>query len=73
MEMVTSEALSQAFEADREIATDDIISVLGSRQPISVQRKSDIERMRAWGKDTAMPASKVVRAVAGQVRKMEFD
>lgn len=72
MEMVVSEALSQAFEQDEELTTAHIQRVLASRQPISVQRKADIDRMRNWGKDTAMPASKVVSTTAGKVRKVEF-
>ena len=71
MEMVVNEALSQAFEADRDIDTGTIISVLKGRKPISVQRKADIDKMQNWGKDTAIPASKIL-ASGPNGRQMEF-
>lgn len=71
MEMVVNEALSRAFERDKEIETDTIIEVLKERKPLSVQRKADIDKMRNWGKDTAIPASKTVEGGSNE-RQMEF-
>jgi len=71
MEMVTNEAMSRAFEASGDLETETILSVLKGRQPISVQRKADIDKMRDWGKNTAMPASRKA-AKGSDERKLEF-
>jgi len=66
-----NDALSRAFEAGGDLETETILSVLKGRQPISVQRKADIDKMRNWGKDTAMPASRKA-AKGSDERKLEF-
>jgi len=71
MEFVVNDALSRAFEAGGDLETETILSVLKGRQPISVQRKADIDKMRNWGKDTAMPASRKA-AKGSDERKLEF-
>lgn len=71
MEMIVSEALARAFDTGTELTTEGILAVLGERIPISVQRKTDIENMRRWGKDTAIQASRKAKVEEG-VRKLEL-
>jgi SpoVK/Ycf46/Vps4 family AAA+-type ATPase len=73
MEMTVSEALVRAFEAGRELNWNDIADVLKERIPLSVQRREDIEKMRKWGKDFAIPASTVAAVTQMDGRAMELE
>ncbi len=57
IEMVVGEALIRAFEAGHDVDDQTILGVLRERIPLSVQRREDIEKMRRWGKEFAVPAS----------------
>lgn len=72
IEMIVSEALSRAFEAGKDIDTTILEEVLAGRKPLSVQRREDIEKMRKWGKELALPASKAV-ARKDEGRMVELD
>lgn len=68
---VINDALGYAFERDEDLTTEGILNVLKNRVPLSVQRKADIERMRSWGKDMAIPASNQVEN-GNKDRHLEF-
>ena len=71
MESIINEALKRCFKAGTELSTEAIVSVLAGRQSLSVQRRADIEKMRTWGKDTAVPASRA-EAKRENRRELEF-
>lgn len=73
MEMVIGESLIRAFEADKDIDTLVITSILKERIPLSVQRREDIEKMRKWGKDFAIPASTVAATTQIEGRAVELE
>ena len=57
MEAVVTESLFQAFDADREVATDDIVAAAASVVPLSKMMAEKIDAIRKWGEGRARPAS----------------
>jgi len=51
------EALGDAFDQGTEITTDHILTSLKTITPTSKQRAREIDRIRAWSKNNARPAS----------------
>ena len=50
-------AMYDAFDQDREVATDDVLHAMESSVPLSVTMREDLERLRLWARDRARPAS----------------
>ncbi|MDR1945989.1 MAG: AAA family ATPase [Desulfovibrio sp.] len=62
IESVVEEAMYQAFDADRDIISEDLIKVAHGIIPISMTDKENIERFREWMKYRAVPVSRVPKA-----------
>jgi SpoVK/Ycf46/Vps4 family AAA+-type ATPase len=56
---IIGESLSIAFDENREFNTDLIINQISKITPVSVQKKSEIESMRAWSAKNAENASEI--------------
>jgi SpoVK/Ycf46/Vps4 family AAA+-type ATPase len=57
IEQAVISALYDAFDLDREIATDDILSAIRQSVPLSLTMKERINDLRAWAAHRARPAS----------------
>jgi len=72
IEAVATESLFQAFDADREVTTDDIIAAAASIIPISKMMAEKIDAIRKWGEGRARPASiSPVATAATTTRKIK--
>ena len=49
--------LYSAFTAKSELSTEIIVNELTQTRPLSVTRREDIDRLRAWAADRAVPAN----------------
>lgn len=59
---IIHESLSIAFDEDKELSDEIIINQIGRITPVSVQKKSEIESMRAWSAKNAEHASEITPA-----------
>jgi AAA+ superfamily predicted ATPase len=58
IESVVDEALYHAFSADRDVSTDDLLTVCAGVVPISKTDSESIDEFRKWLKERAMPVSR---------------
>ena len=58
IEQAVISALYAAFEAEREMTTDDLQTALRQTVPLSVTMREDIAMVRRWAKGRARPASR---------------
>ncbi len=58
IEQAVISALYAAFEQDRELTTEDIVTALKQTVPLSITMREDIGMVRRWAKGRARPASK---------------
>jgi ATP-dependent 26S proteasome regulatory subunit len=58
IEQVAISGLLVAFEAEREVTTDDLLTAIKQTVPLSVTMREDIEMVRHWAKGRARPASR---------------
>lgn len=72
MEFILNEALTRTFEEGTQLQVASILLVLKERQPMSVQRKADIEAMRSWGREKALLANRRVVSVKTNGRALEL-
>jgi len=57
IEQAIISAMYNAYDADRDIATSDILQAMQSTVPLSVTMREDLEQLRTWAQDRARPAS----------------
>jgi len=50
-------AMFNAFDANRDISTADVLQAMQSTVPLSVTMREDLEFLRSWARDRARPAS----------------
>lgn len=70
IESVVDEAMYVAFDAERELTTEDLISVAKTVVPISKTDEEGISAFRRWLSTRAMPVSKVLADDAKPVGKL---
>jgi len=58
IEQAVISALHAAFEEEREISTEDVLTALKQTVPLSVTMREDIAMVRRWAKGRARPASR---------------
>ena len=57
LEQAVRGGLHRAFAAGCELATEDIEAEIASTRPLAVLRREDVEALRAWARERAVPAS----------------
>ena len=57
IEQAIVSAMYNAFDADRDITTTDVLQAVQSSVPLSVTMREDLERLRSWAQDRTRPAS----------------
>jgi ATP-dependent 26S proteasome regulatory subunit len=58
IEQVVVGALYKAFEADREVETDDLLAECKTMVPLSVMMREEIDELRTWAEMRTRPASR---------------
>ena len=58
IEQAVISGLLAAFEQDRDVTTDDILTAIKQTVPLSVTMREDIDYVRHWAKGRARPASR---------------
>jgi SpoVK/Ycf46/Vps4 family AAA+-type ATPase len=72
IERTVNEALFVAYEdGARDLRASDLTLIAKGTRPLSVSRKSEIDSMRTWAKDNAIPASDRVAKAASPVAAAE--
>jgi SpoVK/Ycf46/Vps4 family AAA+-type ATPase len=57
IEQAIASGLYTAFSMKQPLSTEVLLKELGATRPLSVARREDIERLRAWAADRAVPAN----------------
>lgn len=57
IEQAIVSGLYSAFSAKQPLSTEILLKELSSTRPLSVTRREDVERLRAWAADRAVPAN----------------
>jgi len=71
IEQAVIAALYDAFDLDRDITTEDILSVVGESIPLSLTMKEKIDVLRVWAETRARPASSVTATLAERAPTLE--
>ena len=58
IEQAIISGLYHAFDAGRELRTEDIMEAMGDSVPLSITMREELERLRLWAQDRARPASR---------------
>lgn len=57
IEAVVEDGMTRSFDADRALATADLLAAAGDTVPLAVTAKEQVERVRAWGETRGKRAS----------------
>ncbi|MEA3404071.1 MAG: AAA family ATPase [Armatimonadota bacterium] len=72
IEQVVISGLYDAFDEQRELTTQHMLSSIESTVPLSDTRREDIDALRSWAETRARPASVHAAATTAERRRFEF-